>query len=277
MTKDDFYQWLRNHQSNGRLTDQEVQTAEAMLQYMPPEKLQEYLSVMKKLNQGTTGDVLTHQAFFDWLRSAQTDGRLTQDEVDAANALLSFYEPEVLKNSLLILLNDAPTIESKNRPDHKGLQLSQKGSDMIKQFEAFISKPYRDAVGIWTIGYGSTYYEDRRKVSPNDAPITEERASELKRNIINMDFAPSVNLMFAHEIASGFVGQNQFDALISLAYNIGIKGLASSSVARYIKAGNKKAAADAFLAWNKARVGGKLQELKGLTRRRNAERTMFLA
>ena len=68
------------------------------------------------------------------------------------------------------------------------------------------------------------------------------------------------------------VTQGMFDALVSLAYNIGVGGLSKSSVIRHLKAGNKEAAADAFLLWNKA--GDRV--LAGLTRRRQAERRVFL-
>lgn len=210
---------------------------------------------------------MTNIEFFNWLRQQQTDKKLTQDMVNGANELLAFTEPHLLKDALAKINNW--------RTD--GLQLSAKGSDFIKRFESYVGKPYKDAVGVWTIGYGNTYYEDRRAVKGTDAPISEARAAQLKQNIINMDFAPAVNLLFADEIASGKLNQNMFDALVSLAYNIGTRGLAGSSVTRYIKAGDYKRAADAFLAWNKGRVRGELVVLNGLTRRRQDERKMFLS
>ena len=212
---------------------------------------------------------MTHSDFFAWLREQQDNKRLTQSMVDGANELLAYIEPNELQQSIAKINNW--------QVNREGMQLSKAGSDMIKRYEKFMSNPYRDAVGIWTIGFGNTYYEDRRKVSGSDKPISEVRASELKQNIINMDFAPAVNLLFADEIANGRINQNQFDALLSLAYNIGTRGLAGSSVYKNIKRGNYKAAADSFLAWNKGRVSGKLVELRGLTRRRNDERAMFLS
>lgn len=209
------------------------------------------------------------ETFFAWLREQQDNNRLTQTMVDGANELLAFLEPVELQKSLAKLNGWSVKGE--------GMQLSKAGSDFIKGYEKFMSNPYRDAVGVPTIGYGNTYYEDRRKVSYQDKAITELRASELKQNIINMDFAPAVNLLFADEIAAGKINQNQFDALVSLAYNIGTRGLAGSSVARYIKQGDMKRAADNFLSWNKGRVNGKLEVLKGLVRRRNDERALFLS
>lgn len=212
---------------------------------------------------------MTNSDFFAWLREQQDNKRLTQSMVDGANELLAYIDPKELQQSIAKINNW--------QVNRKGMQLSKKGSDFIKSYERFMSNPYRDAVGVWTIGFGNTYYEDRRKVSGSDKPISEVRASELKQNVINMDFAPAVNLLFADEIARGQINQNQFDALLSLAYNIGTRGLAGSSVYKNIKRGNYEAAADSFLAWNKGRVNGKLVELRGLTRRRNDERAMFLS
>lgn len=70
--------------------------------------------------------------------------------------------------------------------------------------------------------------------------------------------------------------QNQFDAMVSLCYNIGPANFATSSVAKLHNAGNHSAAADAFLKWNKGRVRGKLTVLEGLNRRRHAERKLYL-
>jgi lysozyme len=212
---------------------------------------------------------MTHGEFFEWLKSKQDNNRLTQEMVDGANELLGYMLPADLQQSLSKI--------NKWQVNAKGMALSENGSNMIKRYEKFMSNPYRDAVGVWTIGYGNTYYENRQPIRVGDKAINELRASELKQNIINMDFAPAVNKLFADEIASGKLNQNQFDALVSLAYNIGTRGLAGSSVARYIKQGDMKRAADSFLAWNKGRINGKLTVLRGLTRRRNEERDLFLA
>lgn len=212
---------------------------------------------------------MSEKEFFDWLREQQANKKLTQNMVDGANELLALTDTQTLQAALIKLIGY-------NTHSASGLALSDAGTKLIKNFESYVGKPYRDAVGVWTIGYGNTYYSNRESVKSTDAPISEYEAAKLKQDIINMDFAPAVNLMFADEIADGFITQPMFDALVSLAYNIGIRGLAGSSVARHIKARNKQKAADAFLAWNKGRVNGKLTELRGLTRRRQAERELFL-
>lgn len=168
---------------------------------------------------------------------------------------------------------DMPKVEVKGN-----LKLSKRGADLMKRYEGFRSAPYIDMVGVTTIGYGNTYYPDRRKVKMTDAHLTEPQAAQLAMDIINLDFAPAVNKLFADEIASGKLNQNMFDALVSLAYNIGASALAgSNSVTGNIKKGDYKAAADGFLLWDKGRVNGKLQAINGLTRRRTEERDLFLS
>lgn len=165
------------------------------------------------------------------------------------------------------------------KPEPQGaLKLSKRGADLMKRYEGFSSAPYIDMVGVSTIGYGNTYYPDRRKVKMTDKHLTEPQAAQLAMDIVNLDFAPAVNKIFKDEIASGKLNQNMFDALVSLAYNIGVGALSTSnSVTGNIKKGNYKAAADGFLLWNKGRVNGKLQAINGLTRRRKEERDLFLA
>ena len=207
---------------------------------------------------------MTNSEFFDWLRSMQDDKKLTQNEVDTANVLLANTDAQTLKNWLT---------DINNWSDTSGMTLSKKGLDIIKQFEGFRSAPYRDSVGVWTIGYGNTYYPNGKKVSASDKHLTENEASKLKLDIINKDFSPSVNLLLKKEIEQGKITQNMFDALISLAYNIGTGALARSSVIRHLKAGDNKSAAKAFLMWNKA----KGKTLKGLTIRRQKESDLFLS
>lgn len=220
--------------------------------------------------------------FFDWLRDQQDNKHLNQSMVDGVNELLALMSHDELKQALVKVMGLNSTAQPVATPvTTNGMQLSVNGIEQINQFEGFKSKPYRDSVGKATIGYGTTYYINadgsRRAVAMTDSPVTQTQAHAIKQMVINADFAPAVNLMFADEIAHGKLNQNQFDALISLAYNIGIKGLKGSSVYRNIKACNYRATADSFLAWNKGRINGKLTVLKGLTKRRAKERELFLA
>ena len=146
------------------------------------------------------------------------------------------------------------------------LQLSANGFKLLGELEGIVLKPYRDSVGIPTIGIGSTYYEDGTKVRMTDKPITTERAIQLAKNVVKT-FELKVNQAILLPMT-----QNQFDAMVLLCYNIGTSGFARSSVVRYFNQGNLQQAADSFLLWNKA--GGKVS--KGLTNRRIKERALFL-
>lgn len=148
------------------------------------------------------------------------------------------------------------------------MQISQKGLDLIKEFEGFSSKPYRDVAGVPTIGWGSTYYKDGKKVTMSDKPITEDEANSLLAYIANKDFGSFINNLVKIEL-----NQNQFDALVSFCYNLGIGNFKSSTLLKKINQGDFKGASEEFIKWNKA--GGKT--LDGLTRRRQKEKELFLS
>lgn len=202
---------------------------------------------------------MTYKEFFDWFRK-EMGGRLTQSQVDYANDLLRKMDVEQVKIELI----------NKYKPNWH-MKLSDDGFEMLAVFEGFRSKPYLDAVGVPTIGYGNTYYLDGKKVKMSDPPISKDEAKQLKMAVINQDFAPVVNRLLEVQIKNGQITQNMFDALISLAYNIGVGGLAKSSVIRHLKNGDKQKAGQAFLLWKNA--GGKPILLK----RRQKERDVFLA
>ena len=146
------------------------------------------------------------------------------------------------------------------------MKTSQAGIDLIKSFEGFRSAPYRDAVGIPTIGYGMTIYPDGRKVTMSDKPITEAEGVEGLRNLLGR-YEQAVE-----RYAQIRLCQHQFDALVSFAYNVGNEALRTSTLMRYLNQGDLTSAANQMLRWNRA--GGRA--LAGLTRRRQAERAMFL-
>ena len=147
------------------------------------------------------------------------------------------------------------------------MKLSDNGFTLLGELEGIVLRPYRDSVGIPTIGIGSTYYEDGTKVKMTDKAITKERAIQLAKNVVK-SFEEQVNKSILLPMT-----QNQFDAMVLLCYNIGKSGFARSSVVRNFNLGNIQKAADSFLLWNKA--GGKV--VKGLVNRRNKERSLFLS
>lgn len=145
------------------------------------------------------------------------------------------------------------------------MELSQKGKDLIMQFEGLKLSAYQDSVGIWSIGYGNTFYEDGKPVKKGDI-ITHNRAIELF-NLIVKRFEVGVD-----ELVTSNVNQNQFDALVCLSYNIGLGNFKSSSLLKMVnKSPNDTTIYLQFLRWNKAK--GKV--IEGLTRRRMAESNLY--
>lgn len=146
------------------------------------------------------------------------------------------------------------------------MKLGSKGLELIKSFEGFYSKPYLDPIGIPTIGYGATYYPNKKKVTMKDKPLTEKEASDLLKEMMTT-YENDVKRLVKIEL-----NQNQFDALVSFTYNLGSTNLGKSTLLKKVNANPcDKTIKDEFLKWNKA--GGKV--LNGLTRRRNAEAELY--
>lgn len=146
------------------------------------------------------------------------------------------------------------------------MKTSDKGLALIKQFEGFSARPYLCPAGVPTIGYGATYYPDGRRVTMQDRPVTEADASAMLRSML-----ASYEAGIARYVQVPLT-QGQYDALVSFAYNLGLSALKSSTLLRLVNARDWQGAAAQFGRWNRA--GGKV--LPGLTRRREAERVMFL-
>lgn len=127
---------------------------------------------------------------------------------------------------------------------------SKVGLDFIAQEEGLRLKPYKCSAGVPTIGIGSTYYEDGSKVKMTDAPITKERAYVLFENVLK-HFE-----MCVYTCTRDDINQNQFDALVSLAFNIGTNALKKSTLIKRVnKDPNGSDIEGAFLMWKNA--GGK--------------------
>jgi lysozyme len=146
------------------------------------------------------------------------------------------------------------------------MQISDAGIALIKQFEGCELKAYPDpATGgdPWTIGVGHTGAD----VKPG-LVITDERAEELLRKDLEK-FERAVE----QAVGDALLEQQQFDACVSLAFNIGGANFRSSTLVSLLKEGDTDGAAQQFVRWNKA--AGKV--MAGLTRRREAERDLFLS
>lgn len=141
--------------------------------------------------------------------------------------------------------------------------------DLIKSFEGLSLKAYNDPASGGlpiTIGYGSTYRADGTKFKLGDT-ITEQQADSILQYVAT-EKSKAVSTLLAGTI----VTQNQFDALVDFAYNLGSGNLATSTLLKLIKSDPNNPTIDAeFLKWNKA--GGK--PMAGLTRRRTAEAELY--
>ena len=140
--------------------------------------------------------------------------------------------------------------------------ISPVGASLIKSFEGLRLTAYQDSVSVWTIGWGHTGSD----VTPY-MKITEKEAEDLLMKDL-VRFEKGVN-----DLVKVHINQNEFDALVSFSFNLGVGALAESTLLKKLNAGDpKEEVADEFLKWVKA--GG--ITLTGLVRRREAERDLFL-
>jgi GH24 family phage-related lysozyme (muramidase) len=141
------------------------------------------------------------------------------------------------------------------------LKTSVEGIRLIKEFEGCVLTAYQDSVGVWTIGIGTTKGVKKGQV------ITEAQAiGFLEADLAS--FEAQINKLVKVQIT-----QPMFDAIACFTYNLGGGALGSSTLLKKLNARDFKGAADEFLKWDKA--GGR--QLAGLTRRRQAERKLFLS
>lgn len=146
------------------------------------------------------------------------------------------------------------------------MQTSDKGIALIKEFEGCKLTAYQDSVGVWTIGYGWTQPVDGKPIRAGMTIKQETAERLLKTGLVSYESD-------VFRLVKVGLTQEQFDALVSFTYNLGSRSLSTSTLLRKLNAGDYSGAAEEFLRWNKA--GGKV--LNGLTRRREAERALFLS
>jgi len=146
------------------------------------------------------------------------------------------------------------------------MQVSRKGLELIKKHEGLRLKPYLCPADVPTIGYGNTFYENSRAVTLDDPNITEERADELLKFVLEQ-FEFGVNKYVKKDI-----NQSQFDALVSFSYNLGLGSLKSSTLLKRVNYNPCDRDIEyQFSRWNKA--GGKV--LPGLSKRRKEESDLY--
>ena len=140
------------------------------------------------------------------------------------------------------------------------MRISDKGFQLIKDFEGCELKAYQCAAGVWTIGYGHT-----KDVQEGDI-CSLEKAEHLLQRELEEEYEKYIN-----ELVTVPMNQCQFDALVSWVYNLGPANLKKSSMLRVLNEGKYEEVPAQIKRWNKA--GGKV--LDGLIRRREAEAEMF--
>jgi GH24 family phage-related lysozyme (muramidase) len=115
------------------------------------------------------------------------------------------------------------------------MKLSPNGFSFIKKETGFSARAFLASPGIPAIGYGTTIKLDLKRVSLADRPITKELASELlSRDLMRIE-------LFLNNHMNQNVNQNQFDALVSLCYSLGVERFRSTSILTYINECNFEA------------------------------------
>ena len=187
---------------------------------------------------------------FDFLRKI-SGGKLTQKQVDAADKLIATAYDDL--NDMLGIATDE-------------MHISPSGIDLICNFEGLRLKAYDDGVGVWTIGFGTTKYPNGIRVKKGDTCTLDQAKAYMQNDL--KSFEQTVN-----NTVKVPLNQNQFDALVSLAYNIGASAFSQSTLVKKLNANSISGAADQFDVWVNA--GGK--RMQGLVNRRAKEKALFLS
>lgn len=152
------------------------------------------------------------------------------------------------------------------------MTISENGLNLIKGFEGLVLHPYRDQVGVPTIGYGSTCWFTGKVVTMQDTPIDEKTANYLLEKVA-YPTAAEVSAM-----VTSAINQNQLDALTSFAYNVGTRALHGSTLLKRVNANPADPTIrDAFMMWDKGHIDGQVVELNDLKIRRQKEADLYFS
>lgn len=158
------------------------------------------------------------------------------------------------------------------------MQTSPRGLVALVRHEGIVPAPYLDTARVWTFGIGhaeTSGLPPNPRLMPRGMPADWRGVLPEVFRLFRLRLAPYERGV--RQAVKVTITQTEFDALVSLCFNIGPEAFARSSVVRHLNAANRQAAAEAFRAWNKHRDGaGKLVVSEGLTRRRAEERALFL-
>jgi len=148
------------------------------------------------------------------------------------------------------------------------MKLNNDGYKLICEFEGLRLKPYLCSARIPTIGYGNTYYPNGVRVTLLDKPITKDYAFEIFK-VIADKFAKRVDDMVTSKVT-----QNQFNSLVSFAYNVGTGNFSTSTLLKKVNANpNDLSIRAEFMKWNKANK----VVVNGLTTRRKKESDLYFS
>lgn len=195
---------------------------------------------------------------FSWLRAMSPEHKLTAVQVNAGDAVIEKNGLDVFANLIGFTL---PLSGVTGQHD-----ISEKGFNIIRQFEGLRLKAYNDGGGVWTIGYGTIKYPDGRAVKQGDICTAAQAEAWLKSDCKWVDAC-------VDRYVTATVSQNQFDALASFVYNVGEKQFRTSTLLKMLNAGSFALAASNFDRWiyDNGETNG------GLVNRRAAEKKLFLS
>jgi len=208
-----------------------------------------------------------------WYYLDETNGDMKTGWIQLKN-IWYYLEPSNTGYMGSCYINTTATINGKSYSfdkDGKWIEnnnlVSDKCINFIKSWEGFSATPYRDEVGVLTLGYGMTGDEIK-----GISEVTEIQATSMLNDWINNKYAPIVKADLDSKGIS--LKQNEFDALVSFAYNCGTSGLLGSTLYKNVIAGVRdiNTITSNFQAWSN---GGGLR-IEGLYRRRTKEANMFL-
>lgn len=191
---------------------------------------------------------------YSWLR-AMSGGKLTQDQVDAGDAVIAVNGLQTFANLIGFKLDSTITGQR---------DISDNGYKIIREFEGFRSQAYLDTGGVWTIGYGTIKYPNGVRVKKGDTCTQGQAELWLQNDCAWVDACLDKNIKV-------YLNQNQFDALASFVYNIGETAFVKSTMLTLINQNSLTSAASQFDRW----VFDNGKKVDGLANRRTKEKGLF--
>ena len=188
---------------------------------------------------------------------------------EPSNNIVKDMQLRRLDNSLAINLRNAETEVAPTPDKPQPKPVSDIAVNLIKEFEGFKDHAYIDTDGTPVIGYGLSRIDDQPvkigdRISPKEAEIAlNKHLQEIHREL--------------DQLLKVELNEQQLSALVSISFNVGIGSIKESTLIKKINQEDYAGAANEFLRWDKANQGGRLVQMPGLTRRRSAERQLFLA